>query len=272
MTICSQVLTDGSDEMPWQVPFAGGELSVFSRRSPEKQTANEDSLAIVTLGETNGVIAIADGCGGMAQGGLASRKAIDALLNGLKAATDAGEGPRAAILDSIEQANRDVCDLGTGAATTFICVEIDRSFVRPYHVGDSQMLVVSSRGRVKFETGAHSPVGYGVQGGFLSPEEAIHHEDRHLVSNVLGSPDTRIEIGPRRRLAPWDTLVLASDGLFDNLRFPEICDIVRRGPLQKVTRELARQALARMAATDPDHPSKPDDLTFLVYRQRSPTR
>lgn len=268
MTICSQVLTDGNDELPWQMSFAGGELSVFSRRSPEKQTPNEDSLGIVGMGESNGVIAIADGCGGMAQGGLASRRAIDALLNGLKTGTDVAGGPRAAILDSIEQANRDVCQLGTGAATTFICVEIDGTFVRPYHVGDSQMMVVSSRGTIKFETSAHSPVGYGVQGGFLSQEEAIHHEDRHLVSNVLGSPDTRIEIGPRRRLAHLDTLVLASDGLFDNLRFPEICEIVRRGPLRKVANELARQAQSRMATSDPDHPSKPDDLTFLIYRKR----
>lgn len=266
--VCSETVTEARDASPRLVDFPAGELSIFSQQAPEKTTPNEDSLGIFRACATRGVVAIADGCGGMAQGGAASRKAIEVLIEGLKQIQQDERDLRAAILDSIEQANRDVQQLGSGAATTFICVEIDDGFIRPYHIGDSQMLVVSNRGRVKVETGAHSPVGYGVQGGFLSQEEAIHHEDRHLVSNILGSPDSHIEIGPRRRLAPRDTLVLASDGLFDNLRVAEICEIVRRGPILQAAQKLAEMAQFRMLNVDHEHPSKPDDLTFLLFRPR----
>ena len=59
---------------------------------------------------------------------------------------------------------------------------------------------------------------------------------------------------------------LASDGLSDNLHMDEIVATVRKGPLRATTRELARQALERMEGGREGEPSKPDDLTFVVFR------
>ena len=156
---------------------------------------------------------------------------------------------RPAILNAIEQANELILELGTGAATTIAVVEIIDHTVRPYHVGDSGILITGQRGRVKLETMAHSPVGYAVGAGLMTPEEALYHEDRHLVENVLGSGGMRIEIGPPIELARRDTLLLASDGLFDNMRVGEIIAQIKAGPLPRQASALiaeARRACRRL--------------------------
>jgi serine/threonine protein phosphatase PrpC len=130
------------------------------------------------------------------------------------------------------------------------------------------ILVVGQRGKVKLCTVSHSPVGYAVEAGLLDEKEAIHHEDRHLVSNIVGTPEMRIEVGRTLKLRPRDTLVLGSDGLFDNLHLEEVTAYVRKGPLPRAAEAVADACRRRMCEPQPDHPSKPDDLTFLLYRRR----
>jgi serine/threonine protein phosphatase PrpC len=140
--------------------------------------------------------------------------------------------------------------------------------IRPYHVGDSAILLVGSRGRIKMQTVSHSPVGYAIQAGILDEDEAISHADRHLVSNVIGTPESHTEVGARRLMNQRDTVVMGSDGLFDNLYLAEIADIVRKGPLLDAAHRLAEIATRRMANVDDHQPSKPDDLTFALFRSK----
>jgi serine/threonine protein phosphatase PrpC len=155
-----------------------------------------------------------------------------------------------------------------GAATTLAVAEIQGDRMRPYHVGDSLILLVGQRGKLKLESVSHSPVGFAVEAGVLDRREALHHEDRHLVSNILGAPDMRIEIGSERALAARDTLLLASDGLSDNLHVREIAERIRRGPVGEAAEALAATARRRMFDPREDEPSKPDDLTLLVFRRQ----
>ena len=48
-------------------------------------------------------------------------------------------------------------------------------------------------------------------------------------SNLVGDEENGIEIGPHLRLAPYDTVILGSDGLFDNLPIAEIVERARSG-------------------------------------------
>lgn len=145
-------------------------------------------------------------------------------------------------------------------------VEFDGELVRHYHVGDSIVLLTGQRGKIKMQSIPHSPVGYGVEAGLLDETDAMHHEDRHVISNVIGSADMRIEVGSAIKIARRDTLLLASDGLSDNLHIPEIVECVRKGPLATVAAGLARQARERMEWEGDGEPSKPDDLTFAIFR------
>ena len=166
-----------------------------------------------------------------------------------------------------EKANQAVLDLGVGAATTLAVVEIQASQIRPYHVGDSEILVVGQRGKVKLHIVPHSPVGYAVESGMLDKDAAMYHADRHLVSNLIGTNDMHIQVGAPLELSRYDTVLLASDGLADNLHLEEIVALVRKGPLEKAAESLSRKAIDRMCNASEGKPSKPDDLTFILYRR-----
>jgi serine/threonine protein phosphatase PrpC len=132
------------------------------------------------------------------------------------------------------------------------------------------ILAVGQRGKIRLQTVSHSPIGYAVEAGFLEEREAMQHEDRHLVSNMIGASDMRIEIGPVVTLKPRDTVLLASDGISDNLHVEEIVNLVRKGPLDTVVRSLAVACGERMREENTETPSKPDDMTFIAYRPVRP--
>ena len=250
---------------------AGGSVAAFTASNPARDGDNQDGAALIGVDDARAILAVADGLGGQRWGAEAAEQALKALASCVADAA-ADTGLRAAVLDGFERANSQVTQLGVGAATTLAAVEIQDATIRPYHVGDTMILVVGQRGKVRLHTVSHSPVGYAVEAGLLDEAEAIHHEDRHLVSNIVGSPDMRIEVGGTLGLHPRDTLVLGSDGLFDNLHLPEIVAIVRKGPLAAAAEALADASRRRMREPQAEHPSKPDDLTFLIYRCRPDTR
>lgn len=254
-------------ESPQLLDVAGGRVAVFSAAAPIGDKDNEDGAVAITAGTNRAVLAVADGLGGQRLGAEAAERALRALAERVIAGASVDDGLRSAILDGFERANERVGELGGGAATTLAAVEIDAATIRPYHVGDSMILVVGQRGKVKLHTVSHSPVAYAVEAGLLDAREAIHHEDRHLVSNIVGSAEMRIEVGRTLKLRPRDTVLVASDGLFDNLHLEEIVELVRKGPLQKAAQRLAVAGRKRMEQPQAGHPSQPDDLTFVLYRR-----
>lgn len=249
-----------------KVSAFGGVAVVSSRRSPAKETPNEDAAAVIPLNGQCGLLVVADGVGGVRSGDVAAKLVAESLRDAMMEDSSGDPPLRAAILNGIETANRRIMETGVGAATTLAVLEVNGRDVRPYHVGDSTIVVTGGRGKVKWQTVSHSPVGFAVEAGVLCEEEAMYHEDRHVVSNVVGSAEMRIEIGPELRLAPRDTVVLASDGLLDNLTIDEIIARVRKGPLDKAVRLLATDARRRMICPEEGQPSKPDDTTIVAFR------
>jgi serine/threonine protein phosphatase PrpC len=262
----SAVIADPDSHGPEIRPLGSGEVAWFSTSSPDKKGPNQDTAGIIELPESRSVLAVADGLGGQVGGADASARAIRILMESVAASSSSEESLRAAILDGFERANEQILSLGTGSGTTMVVVEIAGSMIRPFHVGDSVILATGQRGRLRLQTMLHSPVGYAVESGMLEEHDALHHEDRHVVSNIVGSTEMSIEVGSAVRLRPRDTVVLASDGLIDNLQTPEIVDIVRKGPLDQAAATLAQMCHRRMTAPEEGHPSKPDDLTFILFR------
>ena len=245
-------------------PMAGGNVVVLCRRCPDKFEPNDDSAAIIQTSSGAVVLIVADGVGGCPLGYKASAIAVRSVAEVVQAAEPMSD-LRPAILDGIERANEEILDLGVGAATTLAVVEIQAGRARAYQVGDSMSVIVGQRGALKWKSTPHSPVGYAVESGLLDESEALHHDERHLVSNLVGSRSMHIEIGPSRKLTPRDTVVVASDGLFDNLHLDEVIEHGRSGkPIDRMN-ELANLANSRMTESDPRLPGKPDDLTVLLY-------
>ncbi len=254
---------------PEAVECGTGEAIVVTRPGPDRSgaEANEDGAMVIAFPEGRGVLAVADGVGGGRAGGDAAGAALEALAGTLAAAVGRGQSLRAAILDGIERAQIAVRSLGGGAATTLAVAGLDGDRLRPFHVGDSEILLLGQRGRVKHRTISHGPVAYAVESGYLGEREAMHHDERHLVTNALGLPEYRIEIGPRLRVAPRDTLLLATDGLTDNLFLEEIVEGLRAGEAMGNAERLSAAARRRMTRPTETRPGKPDDLTFVSWRR-----
>jgi serine/threonine protein phosphatase PrpC len=254
------------DEEHRDLDLPQGLVCVRSRRSPDKETSNEDAAVVIPIGATALVVAVADGVGGTPGGREASRIAVSTLLDMLTREEFEPDRIRHAIVDAVEAANSALLDLGRGAATTIVIAEISAKQLRSYHVGDSELISVGQRGRVKQRIIPHSPTGFAVEAGLLDQDEAVQHDQRHVLFNVVGAPDMRVDIGPAVRIATHDTVLLASDGLVDNLFVDEIIEIIRMGPLEKAADRLLEVAGKRMLAADGTNPSKPDDLTIILYR------
>ena len=244
-----------------------GLISFRSYRSPDKETSNEDAAAIISFGRHALILAVADGVGGTPAGREASSRAVRTLRSALTRTEPRVENLRPAILDAIEEANRGIINDGRGAGTTLVVGEIAKGRVRSYHVGDSEIICVGQRSRLKLKPTPHSPTGFAVEAGLLDENEAVRHDERHLLFNAVGSADMSIEIGSPVKLGARDTVLLASDGLMDNLYVDEIVEIVRKGPLPDAADELVRRAVERMMQTSGDEPSKPDDLTVILFRK-----
>jgi len=241
------------------------EACAYSRRCPFKESFNEDAVGIIRVDDETAVFVVADGCGGMRGGEQASEIALQVLTESIERNESGPDRLRAAILDGIEQANIAVQELKIGAACTIAVVEYHRGTIRPYHVGDSMILVTGIRGRIRYQSVSHSPVGFAVESGMLAADEAMHHEDRHIVSNVVGDARMRIEIGPAVCLSQLDTVVIASDGLFDNLSIQEVVGSMRKGKLTRALASVTDQAYQRMLGIE-GQPCKPDDLSVIGIR------
>jgi serine/threonine protein phosphatase PrpC len=246
--------------------FANGHACVYTGRAPGKDTDNEDALGLIPCGIGAGVLVVADGVGGLPSGKQAASTAVRQLSRSVTVNGSEHLLFREAILDGIEHANQSVMQQGAGAGTTIAVVEVENRNVRPYHVGDSEILITGQRGKIKHQTISHSPIGYAIESGLMEAGDAIHDAERHLVSNIIGTTDMRVEIGPRITLAPLDTLLIASDGLFDNLHAGEIKDIIRTGPLPVAADQLLRACRTRMNQCMDGLPHKPDDLAFILFR------
>jgi serine/threonine protein phosphatase PrpC len=271
MEVSAQLYTSTDVDEAELHPLGIGLAAVFTARAPDGNDSdvNEDSCAIIPYTEGSGIMVVADGAGGLPSGAKASGITVQAMRAALRAGLKKQIDLRTAVLDGIERANREVLKLGVGAATTLAVAEVQGTKLRTYHVGDSQIMVIGHKGKVKLKTMSHSPVGYGVEAGLIEEQDAILHDELHLVSNLIGFPSMHIEIGTQVTLAPLDTIIVASDGLFDNLRSEEIADTCRSGQLLAISRKLVAACHSRMTNALEGEPSKPDDLTFIAFRRRA---
>ncbi len=267
LTLPFEHLLLGEEDAQWSARGpGGGQVSMATWCCPDSDTPNQDGAFVASPAAGRMVLAVADGVGGIPGGDSASSLALTALRQCLEARLGEGVDLREAILSGFDRANHAVLERGNGSATTLAVVEIDGGRLRSYHVGDSGVMVFGGRGKVRLQTISHSPVGYAVEAGVLDEQQAMSHEDRHLVSNVVGDHGMHVGMSYPFRLKPLDTVLLASDGLFDNVYTDEIIARVRKGPLHDGVLDLAQVCRERMAEPREGMPSKPDDLTLVAYR------
>ena len=188
-----------------------------------QRRANEDShLARSPL------FVVADGMGGAQAGEVASRIAVESFQPGLP---DAPE-PELALADLAQAANARIHELShlhaeqAGMGTTLTAVYVGERDVAIAHVGDSRAYCLRD-GELLRLTDDHSLVDELMRQGRLTPEEAIEHPQRSVITRALG-PEGSVEVDTRSfRAKAGDVYLLCSDGLTTMLSEQQIAELLR---------------------------------------------
>ena len=90
------VILDGAFEADRRrLDVGGGSLIAYTSRSPDKQTENEDTVAIIPWGPQAVVLIVADGAGGLPAGKKASPAAnVEAMAAALRSLASPSERAR----------------------------------------------------------------------------------------------------------------------------------------------------------------------------------
>lgn len=208
------------------------------------RTNNEDQLLVA-----ESIFAVADGMGGHAAGEVASLIAVDTLRDAFtENATAQG------LIDAVRLANSNVIarqesDPNTRGMGTTVCAAAlvaneagDGETFVIVNVGDSRAYLLRD-GELSQITDDHSVADELMRAGQLTEEQAATDRRRHVLTRVLGMESTvnpdRFDIDPFR----GDRILLASDGLTNEVPDSEIASILRRiDDPGEAARELTRVA------------------------------
>jgi PPM family protein phosphatase len=213
---------------------------------------------------------VADGMGGYEGGQEASRLAVETLVAVYR--DFGGDDPQAALVEGLQTAHEQIRNYSfdhpelRGMGTTCTAAAIVRGefagaqydvlyFV---HVGDTRLYLIRD-GQITKVTRDHSYVGRLVESGIISPEEAEKHPQRNILTAALGTNPELIMDSPRQPepLRPEDVLLICTDGLWGQVRDPEILDAVENKSAEQAGRELIELARER---------GGPDNITVEILR------
>jgi protein phosphatase len=187
-----------------------------------QRRANEDShLARAPL------FVVADGMGGAQAGEVASRIAIESFQDGLQDAA----APETALAELTQRANAHIHELShsnaeqAGMGTTLTAVYVGEREISIAHVGDSRAYRLRD-GVLERLTEDHSLVDELLRQGRLTPEEALEHPQRSVITRALG-PEGAVEVDTRSYSARGgDVYLLCSDGLTTMLAEDRLAELL----------------------------------------------
>ncbi len=232
---------------------------------------NEDSHLLM---EDLGLLAVADGMGGLEQGDLASATAIATLQEAReplqKLLTTAQQGPGALgrvqvaqALDMLPHVVNDRIQHVTGghqSGTTLVAGLISDGHFLISHVGDSRAYLYRD-GALRRLTDDQTVAAAQLKSGLISQEEHDRSPYQHMLYQALGTagqvdPDILCE-----PLAGGDLLLLCSDGLTGPLSDTDIEDLLAE------TKDLTEAADALIEQAN--HAGGPDNITIVLARTAS---
>ncbi len=228
---------------------------------------------------------VADGMGGYEGGQEASRLAVETMVSVYR--DFGGDDPQAALVEALQAAHEQIRNYSfahpelRGMGTTCTAAAIVRNEARSdgrsegkasagksgdydalyyVHVGDTRLYLIRD-GHIHRVTRDHSYVGRLVESGMISAEEAEHHPQRNILTAALGSNPDLIMDAPDQPepLRPDDVLLICSDGLWGQVRDPEILETVENNSAEQAGRELIELARER---------GGPDNITVEILRLR----
>src|SRR3984957_13532882 len=176
----------------------------------------------------HGIFVVCDGMGGQQAGELASKIAVDTVLEYFRHAQDSapvgggrfeGVSSRAVSLASaIQLANQAIHEAGArdvhhaGMGSTIVAVAAEGNLFSIANVGDSRIYLIRNRDVVQL-TNDHSLVMEQVRRGLMTLEEAENSKMQNVIVRALGTEDSVEPDLEDHEFATGDVLLLGSDGM-----------------------------------------------------------
>ncbi len=232
-------------------------ISVGSVTNSAGRPPNEDSIVAKPVPAPHGtdgpsyLLAVADGMGGHQGGEIASKLAVDLLVDLFS--REAPQDVAGSLKQAYRRANEAIYGQGHGEAgqqgmgTTMVSAVVRGKYVTIANVGDSRAYLIRSRQLTQI-TQDHSVVGEQVTRGELTEEQARKSPERNLVTQALGlseSLDRRMPSIYELSLLPEDRLLLCSDGFFDVLKTDDYLAVALNSEAQSAASGLAQLAIER---------------------------
>jgi protein phosphatase len=242
----------------------------------QRRDHNEDSFLV---DEALGLFIVADGMGGHAGGGTASRLAVETIRGSVQAArqrepelfgTQSGveesplpdvlrEAVEAACARIFQTAQQDPELAGMGTTVTAALVDGSSAFIA--HVGDSRCYLLRGT-RIYQVSEDHSLVNEQLKAGAISADEAKHSRFKNIITRSVGF-EQQVQVDLMGvELEHQDVLLICCDGLSNMIEDPEILQVVQEAPQEDAPARLV--ALANERGGD-------DNITVVVVRAHDPT-
>ena len=181
------------------------------------RSSNEDAFGYQS---EHGIYVVCDGMGGAAGGEVASRMAVDVVLERMRAA---GAGsPREQLHESIAEANRRVLEraerepglngMGTTLVALLLGAQADSAPALVAHAGDSRCYLLRA-GKLQRITQDHSLVDEQMRLGTMTAEEAERSPFRSVITRAIGTQSSVIEDVVEMDVETGDVFLLCTDGL-----------------------------------------------------------
>ncbi len=250
---------------------AVGQTDVGQRRDH-----NEDSYLV---DEGLGLFIVADGMGGHAGGGTASRLAVDTIQQSVREArerepelfevvTGVDESPLPDVLrEAVEAACTRIFETAQGSpelagmGTTVTAALVDGRTAFIAHGGDSRCYLLRG-GRIYQVSEDHSLVNEQLKAGAISEEEARHSRFKNIITRSVGF-EQQVQVDLMGvELEAGDILLVCCDGLSNLVDDAEMLHVVEEMPLDEAPTMLIELANER---------GGDDNITVVVIRVQEPT-
>jgi serine/threonine protein phosphatase PrpC len=224
-----------------------------------------------------GIFVVCDGMGGQQAGELASKIAVDTVLDyfGQSHSTPPVGGDRfegvsqraVSLATAIQLANQSIHESGAlnpnhaGMGSTIVAVAVDGNLFSVANVGDSRVYLIRKNDVVQL-TNDHSLVMEQVRRGLMTLEEAAESKMQNVIVRALGTDDSVEPDLADHEFNSGDVLLLCSDGMSRYVKEEKMAEAVSHDSLEQACTDLIEAA--KTGGSD-------DNITCLLIRAVHPS-